>query len=92
MSTDAISKIESADRAVAIYHVIYEHEGFDVAAQALFRLVQQAQTTCPGKKRKVFLDINGHRDIQGGFDAEMVELQRGFLCRFLIPFVSDCTF
>ena len=34
---------------LAMYHVIYSHEGFEESAQALLRLVKRAQETQPGK-------------------------------------------
>lgn len=83
------SKIASGDRTVAFYHIISRDEGFDKSAQALFQLVQGAQKRYPGKKRKLFLDIEGHRDRQGGFDADMIELQQEFLLGFLGRFLSE---
>ena len=83
------SKPDSDDRAVAIYHVVYAHEGFAKSAQALFRLVRNAQETAPGRKRLLFLDVEGHRNSEGGFDADMLELQNEFLTGFLSPFLSE---
>ena len=88
MKTNLQSKLESDDRAVAIYHVIYSHEGFDESAQILFKLVQRAQQTMPGKPRKLFLDIEGHRNSDGGFDADMFELLTVFLPDFLARFLT----
>ena len=82
-------KIESSGDAVAIYHVIYEDEGFEDSAQNLFKLVQNAQSQSPGKRRKLFLDIEGHRVRGGGFDADMLELQKEFLLGFLSPYLSE---
>lgn len=83
------SRIESGDDAVALYHVIYKHEGFEESAQNLFKLVQQAQRLSPGKKRKLYMDIEGHRIKDGGFDADMLELQKEFLPCFLSPYLSE---
>jgi hypothetical protein len=33
------SNIESHDKAVALYHLVYADEGFEESAQVLFRLV-----------------------------------------------------
>ena len=82
-------KIESSGDAVAIYHIIYENEGFEESAQNLFKLVQKAQSLSPGKKRKLFLDIEGHRVKEGGFDADMLELQKEFLLGFLSSYLSE---
>jgi hypothetical protein len=83
------SKLESDDRAVAIYHVVYGHEGFEKSAQILFKLVQRAQQTMPGKPRKLFLDIEGHRNSKGDFDADMFELLTVFIPDFLARFLSE---
>ena len=82
-------KIKSGADAVALYHVIYNHEGFEESAQNLLKLVQQAQRLSPGKKRKLYLDIEGHRVKEGGFDADMLELQNEFLIAFLSPYLSE---
>jgi hypothetical protein len=81
--------VEPEESAVAIYHVVFNHEDFSHAAQAVFKLIQEAQHVQPGKERKLFLDIEGHRNAQGGFDADMLELQKEFLMGFLIQFLSE---
>ena len=83
------SKIDSNDRYAALYHVVFEHEGFEESAQNLFKLVQRAQQLQPGRKRVLFLDIEGHRNVKGGFDADMLELQKDFLVGFLGRFLSE---
>ena len=82
-------RFESNGDSVAMYHVIYENEGFEESAQNLFKLVQNAQSLSPGKKRKLFLDIEGHRNSKGGFDADMLELQKEFLLGFLNIYLSE---
>jgi hypothetical protein len=89
MDNKGQSRVESGDKAIAIYHVVYPHEGFEEAAQALFTLVQEAQRRHPGKPRKLYLDIEGHRQSGGGFDPDMVELQQEFLLGFLSPYLSE---
>ncbi len=89
MEGNGQSRVESTKEAVAIYHVVYAHEGFEESAQALFSLVQEAQRRQPGKLRKLFLDIEGHRNSQGGFDAEMHELQGEFVLGILGQFLSE---
>ena len=89
MKTNGRSKIESGDNAVAIYHVVYAHEGFEESAQILFKLIQEAQQKRPGMKRKLYLDIEGHRNSEGRFDAHMSELQQEFLMGFLSRFLAE---
>jgi hypothetical protein len=80
---------KKSDGAVAIYHRVYASEGFEEAAQTLFRLVQQAQRTSPGAERLLFLDIDGHRNEAGGFDSDMFELQQRFVLGFLMQFLTQ---
>lgn len=89
MEGNGRSRVEPGDEAVAIYHVVYAHEGFEESAQALFKLIQDAQRLQPGKRRKLFLDIEGHRTSEGGFDSDMYELQQKFLLGFLGQFLSE---
>ena len=89
MKTNGQSKIESGDSAVAIYHVVYAHEGFEESAQILFKLIQEAQQKRPGMKRKLYLDIEVHRNSEGRFDTDMSELQQEFLMGFLSAFLSE---
>jgi hypothetical protein len=83
------SRVESSDNAIAICHVVYAREEFKESAQTLFKLVQEAQRLQPGKRRKLYLDIEGHRNSEGGFDTDMVELQKEFLLGFLSPYLSE---
>ena len=83
------SNIESDGKAALIYHVIYDYEGFDEAAQAIFKLLQRAQQVQPGKARKLFLDIEGHRNAECGYDTDMLELQQGFLLGSLAQFFTE---
>ena len=83
------AKTDDDDRDVALYHIVYSHEGFEEAARALFMLVRRGQEAKPGRRRKLFLDIEGHRRSDGGFDADMLELQHDFLLGVLAPFLCE---
>lgn len=74
--------------AVAIYHVVFAHEDFDHTACTLLQLIHKAQHDYPGKKRVLYLDIEGHRSANGGFDDDMLELQSKFTTEFLLPFLT----
>lgn len=82
---------EMTDKATALYHIVYAHETFDQAAKALLALTRQAQETHPGGPRRLYLDIEGHRNAVGGFDGDMLELQQEFLLGFLMPFLSEAS-
>ncbi len=83
------SRIVFRDEAVAIHHLVYEHEDFEHAARTLFDLVQRAQREHPGKARKLYLDIEGHRDAEGISDNDMFELQSVFLVWFMGDYLSE---
>jgi hypothetical protein len=90
MSEDRRNQVEkSGGGQIAIYHRVYVREGFDEAAQTLFRLVREAQRTSPGVERVLYLDIDGHRNEAGGFDSDMFELQQHFVLGFLLQFLTE---
>ncbi len=77
---------------VALYHRVMRRENFEKAAKDLVSLVYAAEKKEPGKPRTLYLDIDGHRNAQGRFDADMLELQKGFGLRFLLPFLTEVHF
>jgi hypothetical protein len=79
------------ERGLALYHVVYPEEGFRESAQKLFGLVKYAQSTHPGKERHLFLDIEGHRNGRGGFDADMLDLHK-FVVDFLMKYLCEASF
>jgi hypothetical protein len=75
--------------AVALYHVVYADEDFDAAAHAVHRLIYEAQEQQPGQRRLLYLDIEGHRNAAGGYDAAMLELQQNFILGYLLPYLAE---
>ena len=49
---------------------------FEKAAKDLVSLVYAAEKKEPGKPRTLYLDIDGHRNAQGRFDADMRSSKR----------------
>jgi hypothetical protein len=76
------------NKAIAIYHTVFEGDSFAAAARTLFCLISTAQKSMPNQKRVLYLDIEGHRNKAGGFDADMLELQKDFILGFLLPFLT----
>ncbi len=74
---------------VAIYHVVYENEGFYESAQHLFELLKGAQHDMENTKRHLYLDIDGHTDSYGRFDEEMTELLQNFIMEVLLPYFYE---
>lgn len=81
--------VQKTDKGLALYHVVAATEGFDVTADKLFTILRDAEEKFPGKPRYLYLDIEGHRNAQGGFDADMVELQQQFVLGFLSSWLAE---
>jgi len=84
-------KVRPTEKGTALYHRIYAHEDFDEAATALLELVHYTEQKLPGKPRFLYLDIDGHRNEEGGYDRDMFELQKDFLLDFLMPCLTECS-
>ena len=77
---------------VAIYHRVYRRENFEIAANDLIGLIYAAQEQQPDIPRALYVDIDGHRNKAGGFDDDMLELQKEFGIGFLLQFVKEVHF
>lgn len=77
------------DKKIAIYHAVLKNEDFVISAKTLYELVYWAQQKSPNQPRVLYLDIDGHRNSQGGFDHDMFELQRNFIMEFLMPYLAE---
>jgi len=80
--------MKKRDKGAVIYHRVFAHEDFDHTAHVLLRLLRNAQRTRPGAPRYLYLDIDGHRNADGGFDEDMFELQSKFMAEFLLQFLT----
>lgn len=76
-------------KSTVLYHIVYEHETFEQAARALVDLVAFSERESSGAPRVLFLDIEGHRNPEGGFDHDMFELQKEFLIGYLLQFMTE---
>ncbi len=74
--------------SIAISHRVLAHEDFDRTAQILLSLLRNAQQKFPGAKRCLYLEIDGHRNSEGGFDHDMLDLQSKFMTEFLLQFLT----
>lgn len=79
----------NAPNHYVLYHLVYEDEGFETAATMLFDLVHFAAQTAPGKLRRLYLDIKGHRNEHGGYNNDRFELQQDFVLGILMPYLSE---
>ena len=80
---------DSSDGSVALYYRVMPHQSFLESARELFHLVRDAQERFPNRRRHLYLDIDGHRNREGRYDSDMIELQTKFLIDFLMPFLAE---
>lgn len=76
------------DKSIAIQHTVFAEENFQTAARMLYKLIYTAQQKFPNQKRILYLDIEGHRNNAGGYDRDMLEIQKEFMLDFLLPYLS----
>ena len=63
---------------IVLYHRVMRRENFEKAATDIFNLLKSAQTKSPNVARILYVDIDGHKNDQGGYDNDMFELQKDF--------------
>lgn len=76
------------DKKTAIYHVVFAEESFSAAAKTIVELVSRSQKVMPNYNRSLYLDIEGHRNPAGGFEADMIELMRDFLLNVMMKYLT----
>jgi hypothetical protein len=89
VSTDKNWEGVLRSKGIALYHAVFEEEGFEDSVEHIHSLLKSAQDNTPNQKRFLFLDIDGHRNENGGFDHDVYELQRYFLLGFLAPYFTE---
>lgn len=67
-------------------------ENFETAAKDLFNLLKSAQIKFPNTSRILYVDIDDHRNKAGGFDSDMLELQKDFGIGFLGKYFTEIHF
>ncbi len=76
-------------KRIAIYHEMRVTEDFETTADMLFQMVQKAAKEYPASKRALHLDIEGHRNSEGGLDSEAFELVKHFLIGYLMQWLTE---
>jgi hypothetical protein len=76
-------------KGVALYHVMRADEDFETTADMLFQVVKKAAREFPGKPRYLFLDVEGHRNAAGSYDADADELYSSFIPGYLGQFLTE---
>ena len=77
---------------IFLYHVILEEDDFETSVEQILALIRNAQKFAPNQKRRLFIDIFGHRRKDDKFDHDMMELQLHFLPRIIAKYVTEVSF
>ncbi|WP_210730329.1 HNH endonuclease [Streptomyces sp. S816] len=83
------SEADGTPKGIALYHDMRVEEDFTKCATRLFSILKQAAAANPGSPRYLYLDIQGHRNAVGGYDADAFEIIQEFLLGFLSPYLTE---
>ncbi len=86
---ESSAKLSMTSKSVILYHAVFDNEDFAQSANHIHKLLLTAQKNEPNKRRRFYLDIDGHKNKDGGYDHDMFELQRNFLLSFLIEYFTE---
>ncbi|RZU24553.1 hypothetical protein EV645_0196 [Kribbella rubisoli] len=76
-------------KGVALYHDMRAEEDFTKCATRLFSILQKAAVASPSAPRRLYLDVQGHRNAAGGYDADAAEIIQEFLLGYLSPYLTE---
>lgn len=80
---------DAMPKGIALYHDMRVEENFTKCATRIFSILKKAAATSPGAPRYLYLDIQGHRNAAGGYDADALEIIQEFLLGFLSPYLTE---
>ncbi|WP_328827505.1 MULTISPECIES: HNH endonuclease [unclassified Streptomyces] len=80
---------DAKPKGIALYHDMRVEEDFTKCATRLFSILRLAAEKSPGAPRYVYLDVQGHRNAAGGYDADALEIIHEFLLGFLGPYFTE---
>ncbi|MDA3642613.1 HNH endonuclease [Saccharopolyspora indica] len=83
------SEAGGTTKKIVLYHDMRVEEDFTKCATRLFSILKQAAATAPGSPRCLYLDVQGHRNAAGGYDADAFEIIHEFLLSFLSPYLTE---
>ncbi|MEV5238692.1 HNH endonuclease [Streptomyces cinnamoneus] len=81
--------VDAKPKGIALYHDMRVEEDFTKCATRLFSILKKAAATSPGAPRHLYLDVQGHRNAAGGYDADALEIIREFVLGFLGPYLAE---
>lgn len=80
-----------AEKALLLYHDMAVYENFERCSYRLVEMLQHAQHQYPGKPRRLLLEVQGHRNDEGGFDHDAWEVIRYLVMEKLFPYFTQVT-
>ena len=89
MSPSKKKQKSSKQTSFALYHCVWPEEGFDDSVKHVLELIKYCAKEMPDSARLLVLDIDDHRNVNGGFDADMYEFQSHFLLRVMLPYLQE---
>lgn len=78
-----------ATKAIAIHHVIRKTEQLATGAAHMLCILQKAQRDYPGRRRALYLDIEGHCGRDGDFKPETKTFISSTVMDFFGQFISE---
>lgn len=73
---------------VELHFTVKKSDTFESVTSRIFDLIANAQAKCPDQDRYLFIEIEGHRNKNGGFDKGMMKLQTHFLLGLVGEYVK----
>ncbi len=80
-------KVVKQKEDIVLKCYISEKEDFEQAATKIYQLIYKMGKRYPEIGRALIIEIQGHRNAEGGYDRDMFELQFEFLTKCILPFV-----
>lgn len=82
-------KVQKKKEDIILRCNISLNENFEQAAKKIYRLIYEIGEREPNLKRALVVEIQGHRNEEGGYDHDMFELQYEFLLKCMLPFLHS---
>jgi hypothetical protein len=84
-------KVKSTPNGIAIYHIVKSRDKFENSANEIYELVYSAKQEYPNEQIHLYVDIEGHKNKDGGFDNDMFELQTQFITGLILQYINSVT-
>ncbi|WP_433700654.1 HNH endonuclease [Nocardiopsis sp. CA-288880] len=82
-------QIKDSGKMAGIWHEMTIEEDFTKAASRIFLMLRNCQDRFPGKKMALYIDVQGHRNSEGGFDHDAFELIHYFALEKMAQYLTE---